>query len=262
MTDVNQSMQRLISVMAQLRDPETGCPWDREQTWLSLLEHTIEEAYEVADAIEQGKDDEVLSELGDLLFQVVFYSRIAEEEGKFDFSEVADRLSAKLQHRHPHVFAELSLEKHELEKVWHDNKARERKDKAMHSALDDVPLALPALSRAQKLQRRAANEGFDWPDYQGVMDKLDEEKLELIKAIHNNDVANIEEELGDILFTVVNLSRHLQMDAETCLRRATNKFEQRYRHMESMIQANGLQTDQLDTESLETYWQDAKTKQD
>lgn len=261
MASSEQSIDRLLNVMSRLRDPVNGCPWDREQTWLSLLEHTLEEAYEVAAAIEQGHEEEIPGELGDLLFQVVFYSQIAEEEGKFDFNDVVQQLSDKLERRHPHVFGDINLEKHELEKVWHDSKAQERKDKEQHSALDDIPVSLPALSRAQKLQRRAANEGFDWPDYRGVLDKLQEEIVELTEAIDNNDPENIEEEVGDLFFTLVNLSRHLKQDSETSLRRASLKFEHRYRLMESLIHQDGYSTDSLTPEQLEAYWNQAKNKQ-
>jgi ATP diphosphatase len=254
-------IERLVAIMAKLRDPENGCPWDREQTWLSLLEHTIEEAYEVADAIEQGHDDEVPNELGDLLFQVVFYSQIAREEGKFSLEDVIERLSDKLERRHPHVFGEISLERHQLDEVWHKTKAAERKEKSLHSVLDDIPLALPALTRAQKLQRRAANEGFDWPDYHGVLDKLDEEILELRQAIDNNDQDNIEEEIGDLLFTIVNLSRHHQQDAETSLRRSSAKFEARYRKMEALMQDDGVAMSDLSNEQMDAYWRRVKTKQ-
>ena len=252
-------IERLVEVMRKLRDPDYGCPWDREQTWKSLLEHTLEEAYEVAAAIEQDHaPEEVANELGDLLFQVVFYSQIADEENKFNFDDVVTMLSDKLERRHPHVFGDRNLQRHELDKIWHETKANERKSKAMHSVLDDIPVSLPGLSRAQKIQRRAANEGFDWQDEQGVLDKLAEETEELKQAIANADPDQIEDELGDMFFTLVNLSRHMSIDAESSVRRSANKFEQRYRTMESMIEANGQKVSQLDVESLEQHWQQVK----
>ena len=220
MSDQDKEIPRLIEVMAQLRHPEKGCPWDRQQTWTSLLPYTLEEAYEVADAIEKGDFNEIPNELGDLLFQVVFYAQLATEEGRFTFYDIARQLSDKLEVRHPHVFGDHQVELHELEKVWHKAKANERQAKEQHSALDDIPLGLPALSRAQKLQRRAANEGFDWPDYHGPLDKIQEELLELSEAIGNNDSEAIEDELGDVFFSMVNLSRHLKLDAESALRQA------------------------------------------
>ncbi|MEL0036019.1 MAG: nucleoside triphosphate pyrophosphohydrolase [Gammaproteobacteria bacterium] len=258
MTD-KPPIERLLGVMAKLRDPDSGCPWDREQTWKSLLEHTLEEAYEVAAAIETDQPaSEVANELGDLLFQVVFYSQIATEEDKFTFNDVVTRLSDKLERRHPHVFGDRNLKRHELDKVWHETKAREREAKAMTSVLDDIPNNLPAMTRAQKIQRRAANEGFDWSDHQGVFDKLDEETVELKQAIESNQAAEIEEELGDMFFTLVNLSRHFSVDAETSLRRSANKFEQRYRQMETLIQQDGLKVSELDQDVLERYWQQVK----
>ena len=259
MTTHEQPIERLLQVMAKLRDPETGCPWDREQTWKSLLEHTLEEAYEVAAAIEQEQPaEEVANELGDLLFQVVFYSQIAEEEGSFNFNEVVTRLSDKLERRHPHVFGDKELQRHELDQVWHATKAEERKSKSLHSVLDDIPVSLPALTRAQKLQRRAANEGFDWPDHDGVLDKINEETEELRSALAQNDPEQIEEEIGDLFFTLVNLSRHMSIDAESSVRRSANKFEQRYRQMELLIQQDNLTVSELDVDTLESYWQRVK----
>ena len=252
------SIEKLLDVMAQLRDPERGCPWDREQTWTSLLPYTLEEAYEVADAIEKGDFKEIPNELGDLLFQVVFYAQLAKEEGRFDFYEIVEQLSTKLETRHPHVFGDKQLAHHELEKVWHKAKASERQAKEQHSALDDIPLGLPALSRAQKLQRRAANEGFDWPDHSGPMNKIQEELLELSEAIGNNDPDAIEDELGDVFFSLVNLSRHLEQDAETSLRRASSKFEQRFRIMETLIESEERDLHAMHIDELEEAWQRAK----
>ena len=258
------ALERIMSVMAKLRDPENGCPWDRKQTWETLIKHTLEEAYEVADAIEQRPSHEpgdVQSELGDLLFQVVFYSRVAEEQGWFDLHDVIYSLCDKLERRHPHVFGDLNFETREqLEESWHASKAEERQQKAMHSVLDDIPLSLPALTRSQKLQRRAANEGFDWPDHQGVLNKLDEELAEFNQALSSGEQSAIEDELGDLFFTLVNLSRHLNADSETLLRRANQKFERRYRQMESGLIELHKKPSDFTIEELEALWQEAKRK--
>ena len=254
-----KSFQRIIDVMARLRDPENGCPWDVEQTWHSLIAYTLEEAYEVADAIEN--DNESLpDELGDLLFQVVFYSRIAEEQNLFNLQDVIHRLCDKLEERHPHVFGDANYSEEQLEVEWHKKKAIEREAKSQYSALDDIPLALPALMRAQKLQRRASNEGFDWRAIKPVFAKLDEEILELQEALDNNDPASIEDEMGDILFTAVNLARHLNLDAEGCLRKASQKFERRYRIVEQLFKDNNQTIISATEAELESRWNEAKTQ--
>ncbi|MCP4145290.1 MAG: nucleoside triphosphate pyrophosphohydrolase [bacterium] len=260
--NTQSTLQRIIDVMAKLRDPENGCPWDIQQTWKSLLAYTLEEAYEVADVIENTDGSSLPDELGDLLFQVVFYSRIAEEQHLFRLEDVINRLCDKLEHRHPHVFADANYTEEQLEQAWHQSKADERKEKQQHSALDDIPLALPALSRAQKLQRRASNEGFDWKHYQAVFDKVDEEILELKQALVNNTDAsqsegtdNIQEEVGDLLFTVVNLARHLDMDAETCLRQASAKFEKRFRKVETHYQKHNKHIRDIPEQELEDIWE-------
>ena len=253
-----QSLQRIIDVMAKLRDPENGCPWDIEQTWHSLIAYTLEEAYEVADVIESNNNESLPGELGDLLFQVVFYARIAEEQNLFDLQDVIHRLCDKLEQRHPHVFADVNYHESELEQAWHQAKASERSKKQQHSALDDIPLALPALTRAQKLQRRASNEGFDWRHYSPVFDKLEEEILELKQAIVNNDVSEIQDEMGDLLFTTVNLARHLKLDAETCLRQASMKFEKRFRCVELNYQQQDSKISEITDDELEATWQQVK----
>jgi len=255
------ALQRIIDVMAQLRDPNQGCPWDIQQTWHSLVAYTLEEAYEVADAIENNAEDSLPEELGDLLFQVVFYARIAEEQNLFNLQDVIHRLCDKLEQRHPHVFSDKHYTEAQLEQAWHQAKSGERKAKQQHSAVDDIPLALPALSRAQKLQRRAANEGFDWPDYLPVFEKIEEEILELKQALHNNDDTAVQDEMGDILFTVVNLARHLKLDAETCLRQASGKFERRFRAVEKQYQQNNIKLSEVSSEQLETSWQQVKHKE-
>jgi len=257
-----QPLRRIIEVMAKLRDPENGCPWDIQQTWKSLLAYTLEEAYEVADVIENTDGSSLPDELGDLLFQVVFYSRIAEEQQLFNLEDVIQKLCDKLEHRHPHVFADANYAEDELEQAWHQSKAEERKEKQQHSALDDIPLGLPALSRAQKLQRRAANEGFDWKHYQAVFDKVDEEILELKQALQNNGdgdkpekLEDIQEEVGDLLFTVVNLARHLNLDAETCLRQSSAKFEKRFRKVENHYQEKNKSIRDIPEQELDDIWE-------
>jgi len=253
-----QSLQRIIDVMAKLRDPVNGCPWDSEQTWHSLVAYTLEEAYEVADTIENNDMASLADELGDLLFQVVFYSRIAEEQNLFDLQQVIHRLCDKLEQRHPHVFADANYNQDQLEQAWHKAKSVERSKKQQHSAVDDIPLALPALTRAQKLQRRASNEGFDWRHYLPVFDKLEEEILELKQALVNNDKGEIQDEMGDILFTVVNLARHLNLDAETCLRQASGKFEKRFREVEIYYQQQNKKISDIADSELAATWERVK----
>jgi len=253
-----QALQRIIDVMAKLRDPDHGCPWDLQQTWHSLIAYTLEEAYEVADAIENSADDSLPDELGDLLFQVVFYARIAEEQNLFDLQDVIHRLCDKLETRHPHVFADTDYSEDQLEQAWHKAKFDERLAKAQHSAVDDIPLALPALTRAQKLQRRAANESFDWEHHRFVFDKIDEEILELKQALSNNDEQAVQDEMGDLLFTLVNLARHLKLDAETCLRQASSKFERRFRAVEKHYQQDNKKLTDVSSEQLEATWEQIK----
>lgn len=253
------SLSLLRDLMRLLRDPARGCPWDRAQSFRTIVPHTLEEAYEVAAAIEAGDYTALVGELGDLLFQIIFYCQLAEEEGRFDFDAVAAGLARKLESRHPHVFGEQTA--HDIATVhhaWETRKARERDARGAVSELDDVPLALPALSRAQKLQRRAARVGFDWPDLAGVRAKLDEELLELDEALAAADEARREEELGDVLFTVVNLARHLEIDAEAALRRAATRFEGRFRTMEEVLRARGESVAAADATTLDALWEAAK----
>ncbi|MFT5451084.1 MAG: ATP diphosphatase [Enterobacterales bacterium] len=255
----SDALQRVIDVMAKLRDPVNGCPWDMQQTWHSLIAFTLEEAYEVADAIESPDQSSLPEELGDLLFQVVFYSRIAEEQNLFDLQKVIHRLCDKLELRHPHVFSDANYTEDELDQAWHQTKAKERQSKKLYSALDDIPLALPALTRAQKLQHRASNEGFDWKQTAPVFAKIDEEILELKQAISNNEADEIQDEMGDLLFTVVNLARHLNLDAETCLRQASGKFERRYRSVEKHFSEIDKKKRDCTDDELETSWQEVKS---
>jgi nucleoside triphosphate diphosphatase len=253
-------MQALLEVMARLRDPVHGCPWDKEQTFTTIAPYTLEEAFEVADAIDRGDLGALCEELGDLLFQVVFHARLAEEQGAFDFPAVARGLTTKMRRRHPHVFGTAKIRDSETQtEAWEAHKAHERTARG-EGALDGVPVSLPALARAQKLGRRAARAGFDWADRAGVLEKLAEETRELEAAIAQHDTAPgaVEEELGDLLFTVANLARHLEVDAEGALRRASLKFERRFRAMETRLAAAGLATDEAGAEELDRLWNAVK----
>jgi nucleoside triphosphate diphosphatase len=250
----------LLEVMARLRDPEGGCPWDVAQTFETIAPYTIEEAFEVADAIERGDLGALREELGDLLFQVVFHARMAEERGAFDFAMVAGELAEKMRRRHPHVFGTASVaDAHAQTIAWEAHKASERAGRS-EGALDGVPVNLPALARAQKLGRRAARVGFDWPDAEAVRAKIAEETAELEAAIATRDQAPeaVDEELGDLLFTIVNLARHLDVDAEGALRRANLKFERRFRAVEARLAANGRTPETAGGEELERLWNAVK----
>jgi len=254
-----EAIDQLLAVMAALRDPEDGCPWDLKQSYHSIVPHTLEEAYEVADTIERGDFNHLKEELGDLLFQVVFYARLAQEEGRFDFADVSAAMAAKLIKRHPHVFGSSNNSNEEqIKKNWEAGKAQERKAKGQGQALADIPLALPALSRAQKLSKRAARVGFDWPESEQIWRKLEEESDELKQAIANQDKPNIEEELGDMLFVMVNLGRHLGVDAETALRKSSTKFEQRFGHVEAQVQQSSRDWDEYKLTELDNFWREAK----
>lgn len=260
MADPKQALQELLVLMARLRDPQHGCPWDLEQTFATIAPFTVEEAYEVADAIERGDPQGLRDELGDLLFQVVFHARMAEERGWFGFAEVARSIHEKLVRRHPHVFAGAQLTAEELPREWEAQKARERAQGAGRvagdrGALSGVPRSLPALMRAAKLGRRAGRVGFDWPDERGVRDKVAEELAELDAAAGSEAVA---EELGDLLFAVVNLSRHLGVDAEAALRGANSKFERRFRRMEELAAGRGRSLETLSAAEWDEFWRQAK----
>ncbi len=253
------SIEKLLEVMRALRDPETGCPWDVDQDFSSIAPYTIEEAYEVADAIAREDFDELRSELGDLLFQVVFYAQMGTEKGYFDFDDIANGIADKLIRRHPHVFG--SAEERQAGKVdgsWEEIKEQERAGDPDTSAVAGVARALPALKRAQKLGKRAARVGFDWPDRRGVHEKIHEELAELEDAVGTRDADRIEEELGDVLFAVVNLARHLDIDPESALTGANSKFERRFREMEAGIGAEGLKIAKMDLEALDQRWRKAK----
>lgn len=258
MSDPQGALEGLLALMARLRDPQSGCPWDLKQTFESIAPYTIEEAYEVADAIERGDPERLRDELGDLLFQVVFHARMAEERGWFDFADVAESIRAKLVRRHPHVFAGAAIDERDLGREWEAQKAREREQTALYpgerGTLAGVPHALPALTRAAKLGRRAARVGFDWPGARGARAKVDEELGELDTA----SAADAAGELGDLLFAVVNLSRHLQLDAETALRGANAKFERRFRRMERLAGERGLALQSLSAAEWDELWRHAK----
>ena len=258
------AIEKLLEVMARLRDPKSGCPWDVEQDFASIAPYTIEEAYEVADAIARDDMADLRDELGDLLFQVVFHARMAEEAGAFDFDSVAASITDKLVRRHPHVFGSDEERGRGMQAgAWESIKAAERaakkEDGDPHSALDGIALSLPALKRAQKLGKRASSVGFDWPDVTGVRAKVDEELRELEEA---DDQSAIEDELGDLLFVVANLGRHLGVDPEQALTRANAKFERRFRHMEASAAADGVDLADQDLDTLEARWQRVKKQLD
>lgn len=248
--------------MAQLRDPDEGCAWDMKQSFSSIAPYTIEEAYEVADAIARNHLPDLQEELGDLLLQVVFHSQMAQEQSAFDFDDVAKGIVAKLIRRHPHIFSDAKYDNPEdIKAAWETEKARERATKNQTSdtsALAGVALALPALSRADKVQRRAARVGFDWPDVQPVWDKLAEEAGEVRAAIVAEDANAVEDEVGDLLFTVVNLARHLKIDPEVALSRSTAKFEKRFRRVEQLATNQDSKLNELELAELDALWNAAK----
>jgi ATP diphosphatase len=254
------SIERLRAIMAALREPGRGCPWDLEQTWATIAPHTLEEAYELADAIERGDPAQVRDELGDLLFQVVFQSRIAEEQGLFDLDAVATAISDKLERRHPHVFGSATIgSAAEQTAAWEQHKAAERLAAGTPAGtLDGVTLGLPALTRAAKLGRRAAAVRFDWNGAADVLGKVQEECGELQGAMAGGDQAHVTEELGDLLFSVAQLARHLGADPEAALRAANAKFERRFRRMESTLAAQGRTPREANQEELEALWARAK----
>lgn len=253
-------IDRLNGIMARLRAPVGGCPWDVEQTFETIAPYTLEEAYEVADAIERGDMDDLKSELGDLLFQVVFHARMAEEQGLFVFDDVATAIAEKLERRHPHVFGEEAAKPDGVAQKarWEDIKAAERKAKAQHGVLDDVPVGLPALARAAKLTKRAARVGFDWPSTAEVLDKLDEEVGELKAEIVAGDLDKAREELGDLLFVMANLARKLGVEPEDALRGANAKFIRRFAFIEAELAKDGRTPDQSDLAEMDGLWDAAK----
>ncbi|MDP7548098.1 MAG: nucleoside triphosphate pyrophosphohydrolase [Alphaproteobacteria bacterium] len=264
--DINDlpPMDRLLAIMARLRDPDGGCPWDLEQDFASIAPYTIEEAYEVADAIAKGDLLHLRDELGDLLLQVVFHAQMAAEQDAFDFAAVAAAISDKMIKRHPHVFGVAHFRNTEAQTIaWEEQKAIERAqiaaaDGRPESALDGVASALPALTRALKLQKRAARVGFDWPDAAPVLDKIAEETAELRAEMEADSASGMADELGDLIFSMVNLARHLKIDPEAALRAANEKFAGRFRHLEGALAAQGIKPAELDIEQLEEAWIIAK----
>ncbi|MFK3943920.1 nucleoside triphosphate pyrophosphohydrolase [Pseudomonas monteilii] len=267
------TLDDLLALMARLRHPQHGCPWDLKQDYASIVKHTLEEAYEVADTIERGDFAHLQGELGDLLFQVVYYSQLAREEGRFAFAEVVDGITRKLIRRHPHVFptgdlhAPLDtprLSEDQVKARWEATKAEERAEQGVPeqlSLLDDVPAALPALSRATKLQKRAAQVGFDWPDALPVLDKVREELDEVLQAMAEGDADAIEDELGDLLFATANLARHLKQDPENALRRANRKFERRFRFIEQALRDSARPFEDCTLDELDALWGEAKRQE-
>lgn len=252
-------LQRLLEIMARLRDPQTGCPWDVAQTSQSISRYTLEEAYEVVEAIQSGDEAELCAELGDLLLQVVFHAQMAAERGAFTIEDVAQSISDKMEARHPHIFGTSGPKSaEEVRQSWEEIKANERRQKAKTGTLDDVALALPALVRAQKLQNRAARVGFDWNDVELVLDKFREEMDEFSEARTSGDQDHIEEEFGDLLFVMVNLGRHLGIESEEALKRINEKFTTRFGYIEKRLNEAAIDIQDADLPTMERYWQEAK----
>jgi MazG family protein len=255
-------INRLLAIMSRLRDPQRGCPWDLQQDFRTIAPYTIEEAYEVADAIERDDMSELRDELGDLLFQVVFHSQMAQERGAFQFDDVVDAICDKMERRHPHVFGDARIETADEQTLaWDEQKRLERAAKSA-SVLDDVPLALPALSRANKLGKRAAEIGFEWPDTQGALDKVGEEIEELRAELKGApDPTAISNELGDLLFSLVNVARYLKIDPETALRHANAKFERRFRYVEQRLEEQGKRPGGATLEEMDALWEEGKAQE-
>ncbi|MBR9862294.1 MAG: nucleoside triphosphate pyrophosphohydrolase [Rhodobacteraceae bacterium] len=260
--DPNGGLPRLLEIMARLRDPETGCPWDIEQTYETIVPYTIEEAYEVADAIALGDMAELEGELGDLLLQVVYYTQMGAEDGHFTFETVTKKIADKMIHRHPHVFGNESRDKSAAQQTadWEKIKAAERADKGQSKTrtLDGIAGNLPALTRAVKLQKRAARVGFDWPETAEVLDKITEEARELVEAVDTLPRDKQVEEFGDLMFVMANLARHLQIDPEEALRSANRKFTRRFEYIEDALEAAGRTPQQSDLDEMDGLWNAAK----
>ena len=256
----SKGMPRLLEIMRALRDPESGCPWDIEQNFKTIAPYTVEEAYEVADAIERENWDDLKNELGDLLLQTVYHTQMAEEENLFNFNDVVNQISEKMIQRHPHVFGNENRNKTASQQVrdWESIKVEERAKKNHTGILDDVALNLPALVRSLKLQKRAARVGFDWPEISQVLDKIDEETKELIEAKKNEPQERINEEFGDLMFSIVNLGRHLKVDPEEALKKTNKKFTTRFNFVENSISSQGGKIEDTSLEEMEALWQQAK----
>ena len=269
-------LEKLTTLMAMLRDPKTGCPWDLKQTFESIIPYTIEEAYEVAQAIEDKDYVDLKGELGDLLFQVVFYAQLGKEQSLFEFNDIIDTVCHKLITRHPHVFSNAQFETElQIKQNWEQQKATERqlKDSKSTSVLDDIPLAIPAISRAYKIQKRAASVGFDWPDVHGALDKVSEEieevKAELVTNLnqqgnastpksYSDNIDAIADELGDLYFALTNVTRHLGLNPEQVIKAANNKFERRFRHVENTAATQNADMKHTSLEQLDKWWEQAK----
>ena len=258
-----KNTRRLLDIMARLRNPQGGCEWDQQQDFLSLIPYTIEEAYEVADAIERNDLDDLCSELGDLLLQVVFHAQIAEEQGLFNFEQVADSISTKLVRRHPHVFADKQFNSdQERMQAWEEAKEEERKSKSSgdekNSILNGIAANLPALVRCEKIQNRAASHGFDWQEVEPVFDKVEEELDEVKEAWQSGDQAHIQEEIGDLLLVTVNLARHLNVNPEIALKQSNRKFSSRFQYIEAQVEKTGRELRDCELAELDAFWDEAK----
>ena len=281
-SDTRYSISDLTYLMARLRDPDTGCPWDKEQTFASIVPHTLEEAYEVADTIERQDWNHLKEELGDLLFQVIYYSQMADEQGWFNLDDVADELVSKMVRRHPHVFADGQLypqdsetqtaadvDQAQVKQRWDEIKAEEKAQKAATEAgsagpvsvLADIPVGLPALTRAAKIQKKASKVGFDWPDIQGVLAKIREELAEVEEALAEQNLAEAQKEFGDLLFAATNLSRYLKKDPESALRGTNRKFEYRFAYIEQQLAERDLSFEQVDLAQMDAWWDEAKERE-
>ncbi len=259
--DPQAALQRLLGVMAALRDPESGCPWDLAQDFATIAPYTVEEGHEVADAIASGDLDALPDELGDLLFQVVYHARLAEELGRFDFADVATAIADKMIRRHPHVFGDAAArDAGSQSRAWEAQKSAERAARKLGGALAGVPAALPALTRAAKITARAARVGFDWPDARAVLAKLAEETAELEAELPDADRTRLGDELGDMLFVVANLARKLELDPEACLRAATGKFERRFEAIEARLGQTGRSAGEASLSELEALWRQVKAE--
>ena len=262
MPEAETQIARLLAIMAQLRDPTTGCPWDQAQDFATIAPYTIEEAYEVADAIARGDMGALPDELGDLLFQVVYHARLGEEAGRFSFADVARAIADKMVRRHPHVFGDAASREAGMHAdLWEAQKAAERRGRDEHGALAGVPVGLPALTRAEKLSKRAARVGFDWPDVAAVLDKLDEEVAELRAELPAGNAARLADELGDMLFVLANLGRKLGLDPEACLRGANEKFYRRFSAVEAGLAAEGVVPAEAGLAAMEAAWGMVKARE-
>jgi len=259
----SSNINQLLEIMRKLRDPDNGCPWDIEQDFTSIAPYTIEEAYEVSDAITRNNMDDLRDELGDLLFQTVFHAQMAYELGEFNFDDVVQSVCDKMTRRHPHVFADSTIKDAAAQTgAWEKQKASERKNKGSQGVLSDIPIALPATMRALKLQERAARVGFDWPDVRPVFDKLQEEVIELQNELNGEDnQINIESEIGDILFVCINLARKLNVSPEIALTRTNKKFTSRFEHIEAILKSKGKSPETSNLQEMEQLWQQAKLKE-